>query len=331
LHTASDKAFENVFCIESILRLATKNRFPESSQRLIQLRLVLCIGPHDVVKCIIDRSIIKYIYSESIRVNPAALLRGLPRYCLRAASPALPALIPTLHHRHSSPDETSAHCRAFFGTQMKDQTIRLLAAQQDSESGSDKHQDRRADKLPFEALRPPVSADLTSPNSKEMAEDGPPKLEKILPSPMDRNVSYKGRMVDGGYEPENHEWDQVLTETVNGKRIGRDPMEIDPEILTAAGHAPRRTTTIGAAIDMPVEDHIKKYRNIREHCIQCSSGNKAEVRRCAIYDCAAWPYRMGKNPHNPRRGKNPFPAKSTNKPSNSAANDNRQDRNEHSS
>jgi|GEM_PF-5804746 hypothetical protein len=35
LDTAPDKAFENVFCIEAILRLAIKNRFCESSQRLI--------------------------------------------------------------------------------------------------------------------------------------------------------------------------------------------------------------------------------------------------------------------------------------------------------
>jgi hypothetical protein len=27
--------------------------------------------------------------------------------------------------------------------------------------------------------------------------------------------------------------------------------------------------------------------------------NAAEVRRCAIIDCPLWPYRMGKNPHNP--------------------------------
>jgi hypothetical protein len=40
LDIASDKAFENVFCIKAILRLATKNRFCESSQRLIQPRPV---------------------------------------------------------------------------------------------------------------------------------------------------------------------------------------------------------------------------------------------------------------------------------------------------
>jgi hypothetical protein len=42
LHIALDKAFENVFCIKAILRLPTKNRFPESTQRLIQPRPVRC-------------------------------------------------------------------------------------------------------------------------------------------------------------------------------------------------------------------------------------------------------------------------------------------------
>ena len=40
LDIVSDKALANVFCIKAILRLATKNRFCESSQRLIQPRLV---------------------------------------------------------------------------------------------------------------------------------------------------------------------------------------------------------------------------------------------------------------------------------------------------
>ena len=31
----------------------------------------------------------------------------------------------------------------------------------------------------------------------------------------------------------------------------------------------------------------------------------AEVRRCATVDCPFWPYRMGRNPHNPRRGERP--------------------------
>ncbi len=45
LDIVSDKALANVFFIKAILRLATKNRFCESSQRLIQPRLVRCRDP----------------------------------------------------------------------------------------------------------------------------------------------------------------------------------------------------------------------------------------------------------------------------------------------
>jgi hypothetical protein len=165
---------------------------------------------------------------------------------------------------------------------------------------------------PIPRSQPPVSAD--SDRAKEVSgTDAPPAgfAAAILPTPMVREVSHKGRMVNGGYQPENARWGAVLTETVGDKRIGRDPMTIPPDVLTKAGHGPRRTSAVVAAIDMPVADDIKKYRDIREHCLDCSSGNKAEVRRCAIYDCAAWPYRTGKSPHNPRRGKNPFAKRTT--------------------
>src|ERR1039457_1829690 len=42
--TALDKAFENIDCMSAILRCQAKNRFYESTQRLIQPRRVLC--PH---------------------------------------------------------------------------------------------------------------------------------------------------------------------------------------------------------------------------------------------------------------------------------------------
>jgi hypothetical protein len=41
-------------------------------------------------------------------------------------------------------------------------------------------------------------------------------------------------------------------------------------------------------------------RSIREKCIDCCAGNKAEVARCPIQACALWPFRMG---HNPNRAK----------------------------
>jgi hypothetical protein len=38
-------------------------------------------------------------------------------------------------------------------------------------------------------------------------------------------------------------------------------------------------------------------RSIREKCIDCCGGNKAEVARCQIQACALWPFRMGRNPN----------------------------------
>jgi hypothetical protein len=137
------------------------------------------------------------------------------------------------------------------------------------------------------------------------------------PRPMEKKVSSNGRMANGGYQPENSDWDPFLTELVDGHRAGLNPMEIDPEILKKAGHGPRRTRAIAAAVPMPVyeDDNIHKHSDIRQLCRECSSCNLAEIRGCSHIDCAAWPYRMGKNPHNPRRGKNPFPEKSqTNRP-----------------
>src|SRR5450631_4266677 len=43
--TALDKAFENIDCMSAILRCQAKNRFYESTQRLIQPRRVLCQKP----------------------------------------------------------------------------------------------------------------------------------------------------------------------------------------------------------------------------------------------------------------------------------------------
>src|ERR1039458_1816345 len=42
--TALDKAFENIDCMSAILRCQAKNRFYESTQRLIQPRRVLWTG-----------------------------------------------------------------------------------------------------------------------------------------------------------------------------------------------------------------------------------------------------------------------------------------------
>ena len=132
------------------------------------------------------------------------------------------------------------------------------------------------------------------------------------PRAVARPVSLKGRMGLDGYEPENSEWWEVLTfPALNGepRRHGRDPMSIPPEVLTAAGHPPRRTRAVLSALgDEPIAQEIRGHKDLRQHCLACSSGSKAAVRRCVIIDCPLWPYRMGRNPHNPRRGRNPFVA-----------------------
>jgi hypothetical protein len=103
----------------------------------------------------------------------------------------------------------------------------------------------------------------------------------------------------------------------NGKRgkqcEGLDPRKINPELLTAAGHGPKRTSTLVAAFkkvmggeNFAIEfARIKRHKHIRAYCKTCVE-NEAEVRRCTTFWCPFWPYRMGSNPHNPKRGTNPF-------------------------
>jgi hypothetical protein len=36
---------------------------------------------------------------------------------------------------------------------------------------------------------------------------------------------------------------------------------------------------------------------IRQNCIDCSGGNRAEVARCTVTKCPLFPFRLGKNPN----------------------------------
>ena len=130
-----------------------------------------------------------------------------------------------------------------------------------------------------------------------------------------RAVAVRGRMVPGdGYQPENHEHLDVLTEVVNGRREGKDPLKgVTPAQLAAAGHPYSRASEVASryARDGGVEIASGGLRltNLRERvCLdQCQPEHaKAGVRRCAVINCPVWPYRLGKNPHNSRRGWNPF-------------------------
>lgn len=43
---------------------------------------------------------------------------------------------------------------------------------------------------------------------------------------------------------------------------------------------------------MPAERPTRK-KAIKEKCLDCSGGIKAEIRRCPAQHCPLWPFRMG--------------------------------------
>jgi hypothetical protein len=132
-------------------------------------------------------------------------------------------------------------------------------------------------------------------------------------------VSGKGRMVPlpgrpgrSGYQPENHQWrDQLCTRNQDGRLEGCHPATIPTDVLTASGHPPARTVNVMSRRRKmlrsdPNPNQPTRLSQIRDReCMPCSSDNRADVRRCPIYDCPCWPYRMGFNPHRPQRGKTP--------------------------
>jgi hypothetical protein len=90
------------------------------------------------------------------------------------------------------------------------------------------------------------------------------------------------------------------------------PASIEPNGLRGPDH---RSAARGplAALNSPlsggfskqntlaVPEHVPSpLRAIRAKCIDCSGGNMAEVRRCTVYRCAVYPFRMGRNPNRRR-------------------------------
>lgn len=128
-----------------------------------------------------------------------------------------------------------------------------------------------------------------------------------------RLVAYRGMMTRTGWRPENVEHMEDLTTLEDGKRVGRNPLELPCCVLEAAGHGPDRGRGVVGRYNLAFDtshDAKTPLTHLRSAlCIPCKHGNVAEVRRCCIIDCPVWPYRMGRNPHNPRRGVNPFEGK----------------------
>ena len=119
-------------------------------------------------------------------------------------------------------------------------------------------------------------------------------------------VSLQGKATEAGWVPENSQWrNQLLHIDEDGCLAGRNPMAVPIEVLNASGHPHRTAQQVfsawgGCLVDNPA----RGPKGVREHCLACAE-SQAEVRRCQIYNCPCWPYRMGRNPHDERRGKTP--------------------------
>jgi hypothetical protein len=72
-------------------------------------------------------------------------------------------------------------------------------------------------------------------------------------------------------------------DTDAGELIGRDPRTVPAADYETAGVVLRGAQAA-----------------IRAKCIDCSGGNKAEVRKCTATSCALWPWRMGSLPRSLR-------------------------------
>jgi hypothetical protein len=64
-----------------------------------------------------------------------------------------------------------------------------------------------------------------------------------------------------------------------GELVGRDPRKIPAEDFAKAGLEGNPILKV-----------------IRAKCLDCACQQEAEVRKCVLFTCPNWPYRMGTNP-----------------------------------
>ena len=87
--------------------------------------------------------------------------------------------------------------------------------------------------------------------------------------------------------------------------IQRNKMVMIKKLLHTRYRVSDLEKTVSFYRDVLGLEGIRRHKDIRRYCQRCVE-NDAEVRRCTTINCPFWPYRMGRNPHNPRRGRNPF-------------------------
>jgi hypothetical protein len=129
------------------------------------------------------------------------------------------------------------------------------------------------------------------------AEKTPSGSARVAGLPAKANpVSMRRKLaLTKGRTAENEQWSPYLTNGLDGKKcVGRDPMTIPVEVLTASGHPPRRTSALVAAFakadggDLVWRQDVREYRDIRRYvCLPCVGGNDAEVRRCTTINWKA--------------------------------------------
>lgn len=69
----------------------------------------------------------------------------------------------------------------------------------------------------------------------------------------------------------------------NGKEIGRDPRNMTAEEFLEAGIIAQ-----------------SPLRAIRQYCLERCAEKPSEVRKCVMFDCPLWSFRLGTNPHSKR-------------------------------
>jgi hypothetical protein len=88
-------------------------------------------------------------------------------------------------------------------------------------------------------------------------------------------------VIDG--EPRGSDGESLLRhmewDAGEGCPIGRDPRSISVTQLEESGLQRRSPMQV-----------------IKAKCLDCCCGSAVEVRRCGMFDCSLWPYRMGADP-----------------------------------
>ena len=78
---------------------------------------------------------------------------------------------------------------------------------------------------------------------------------------------------------------EAIRRKLQGSLKSGSEIRLSPEEMAELGHIPKSAA-----------------KAIREFCISCMGGSRAEVARCTSVACPLWPFRFGKSPFGSRSG-----------------------------